>query len=874
MSDFSSLSDADLLARYKAAKGTSNPADFAQAYGPAAARAAEKLGVNPQVLLGQWGLETGWGKSIIPGTHNLGNIKDFSGGGTAATDNMTGSRDKYRAYASPDAFADDYTDLISRKYPSAIGAKTPEQFAAALKAGGYAEDPNYAAKVVKATQMTQPKGLIQRGVEAIIPSANAAEKSPFEGMSDDELLAAYQKAKGSTAEKRAPTDVEKIIQRVAAVTSPAGGLVDAATGGKMSVGAARGFKDIADTGAELLAKGYDKLTGSGPNVSGLVTGQPVGEYARLKAENEAGKADFGNTYGDSTAAKFGRLSGQVVGTYPVGGVLGAPLKAMAPAGSILNRLGTALATSGATTGAPVAQGIAPAVGNMLLRSLGGAGAGAAGAALIDPNAATTGAVVGAALPPALAGVKAVANTAGSLVRPFTARGQDRIVADTLREFSTDPAAARAAMQSTPAVVPGSAPTAATASGDAGIAALSRSMQNASPDFAADLAARQTAQNQARTAALEGIAGNTGKIDLAKAARDASTGPMREAVLDAAGKVPSDDILKSIDRLIAKPGNAGELSQQALNKFRDRIAKLSTDGVIDARALYEVRKDINTLLGGKLQGEAGNLRYASGQLGNVKSLIDDAIDQASRRVAAPAGPVAGAPLSASREIVPFVPSTEVGMPRVNSLALRPGGQVGPVLSGAADEAASAARPTWRGYLQSYADQSIPIRQMEKLDDILKTVQTGTVDSQGGAILSAAKLNNLLKNQGSDLVKDLSPQQLQILRNIQADLNAGQIASNVGRAVGSNTVQNLAQNQLLQSAFGNTLGGSTAARSTLGRLLQLPYGAANKQIQERLGNALLNPQEAAALLADPQKNALLQALTQSQLPYKAAPAISAR
>jgi flagellum-specific peptidoglycan hydrolase FlgJ len=62
-----------------AARKTSTPEEFAEVYGPAAQRAAKALNVDPQVLLGQWGLETGWGKSVIPGTNNLGNIKDFAG---------------------------------------------------------------------------------------------------------------------------------------------------------------------------------------------------------------------------------------------------------------------------------------------------------------------------------------------------------------------------------------------------------------------------------------------------------------------------------------------------------------------------------------------------------------------------------------------------------------------------------------------------------------------------------------------------------------------------------------------------------------------------------------------------------------------------
>ena len=52
---------------------------FEQQYKDVAQRTAAKLGVPAEGLLAQWGLETGYGKSIIPGTNNLGNIKDFSG---------------------------------------------------------------------------------------------------------------------------------------------------------------------------------------------------------------------------------------------------------------------------------------------------------------------------------------------------------------------------------------------------------------------------------------------------------------------------------------------------------------------------------------------------------------------------------------------------------------------------------------------------------------------------------------------------------------------------------------------------------------------------------------------------------------------------
>lgn len=125
---------------------------FAEQYGPAAERAAASLGVDPNLLLAKWGHETAWGKSVIPGTNNLGNIKAVgSQPGVAATDNMTGSRDNYMSFANPEAFADHYAGLINKRYQGAVGAGADvSKFAAGLS--GYAEDPKYATKLGAAYQ--------------------------------------------------------------------------------------------------------------------------------------------------------------------------------------------------------------------------------------------------------------------------------------------------------------------------------------------------------------------------------------------------------------------------------------------------------------------------------------------------------------------------------------------------------------------------------------------------------------------------------------------------------------------------------------------------------------------------------------------------
>jgi endonuclease YncB( thermonuclease family)/flagellum-specific peptidoglycan hydrolase FlgJ len=129
---------------------------FMKQVGPQAERVAQQLGVPVDAVIGQWGLETGWGKSVIPGTNNFGNIKDFSknGNGVAAKDNMNGSVDKYRKYNDADGFANDFSTLLgNRRYAGALNTQDAQAYFSGLKAGGYAEDPNYVQSGTRAANM-------------------------------------------------------------------------------------------------------------------------------------------------------------------------------------------------------------------------------------------------------------------------------------------------------------------------------------------------------------------------------------------------------------------------------------------------------------------------------------------------------------------------------------------------------------------------------------------------------------------------------------------------------------------------------------------------------------------------------------------------
>lgn len=630
-----------------------------------------------------------------------------------------------------------------------------------------------------------------------------------------------------------PDQVQAVAaQHIASLTQPAPAAAPAPPNDPgMLVGSAAG-----------IARGFSRMPG---NIGGAIASlfPSVDLYKRQRQQFDQSMQSLDKTGGDALSYKVGDVAGQVASTLPVGGVVAAPVKALANAGvatKVLAPLAEAIATGGSRAG-----GLAGAAG-LGARTAGGAINGAASAAAVNPDDAGIGAVVGGLLPGAAGLVKRGAQGVGSVFRPFFQGGQENIVGSALRQFATDPVAARQAMANTAEVIPGSAPTAVAASGDIGLAGLSRTLQSTSPAYAAELASRQGAQNAARTAALEAVAGNVGKISTAKEARDAATAAMRDSALEAAGQVPGNALLSRLDSMMGRPDNAGRLVQQALGGIRNQVAGLvDKAGNIDARALYAVRKDINDILGGKLQGEAGNLKFASGQLIGVKDAIDNIIEMAGRRV----------PMSSGRDVVPL------------GGALAPPGPV----------SAGPARTGWKDYLQEYARQSVPINQMERLQEVLQRIQTGSVDSQGSLVLSAAKLNNLLKNEGQDLIKELAPEQLDLLRRLASDLNAGQLAQTAGRSVGSDTVQKLGSNNILQASLGSKIGGSTPARSTLGRLLELPYGRSDKQMVEMMGQAMLDPTMAARLMSDPKTAKALALFSQSSLPrlaYQAGPLLGAQ
>ena len=94
----------------------------------AAAQVSQKTGIPAQIIYGQWEHETG----------------NFNNRGARELNNFAGLREKsgeYKKFGSMQEFAEFFAAYIPRKYgDAATSARTPEQYAMALKKGGYYED--------------------------------------------------------------------------------------------------------------------------------------------------------------------------------------------------------------------------------------------------------------------------------------------------------------------------------------------------------------------------------------------------------------------------------------------------------------------------------------------------------------------------------------------------------------------------------------------------------------------------------------------------------------------------------------------------------------------------------------------------------------
>lgn len=576
--------------------------------------------------------------------------------------------------------------------------------------------------------------------------------------------------------------------------------------GNLVAGAVRGAGSIGATLLWPIDKATDIIKGDrGPTVTGLVTGkQPLSRNEERRQAMDDGLRTLG-AEPDSLVYKGGKLLGELAGTAGAGGAVARGAAVVAPrlaASPIGTKVVESIASNGFRTGAPAATTFAGKAADLGIRAAGGAAAGGAAAGLVNPNDAGTGAIVGGLMPPAISGIGAAgrygANAARSLVQPFTEKGQNEIAQNVIRRFAQGGPTALNASE----IVPGSVPTLAEATGNAGLATLQRGARDLRPNAFVEREGQNTA---ARSALFDKLAGDQAGIDAAKISRDDAA----EALY---GKAFAADAMRRDLAKSAKEARAPFVGAGLSGAGED----LATPGLRELAQRPQFRQateDAKRLAANKGHNIKDPLQSLEG-LHYVKLALDDMMN----------------------------PAAATAMGRNASAA------VGDMRNKLADEIAKVS-PLYGNARQTYAEMSPQITAMETLQGLKLT------DAQGNITLS--KVQNAIRNLEADLnkkgisgAKALSKDQLKGLYSIRDDL-LRQANLGLGKSAGSNTYQNFSTNNALNSFLGNTLtrlADKVGIGGIVGQAGKLAYSGPDEAIRNKLVDMMLEPKLAVPGLLD--------------------------
>lgn len=396
-------------------------------------------------------------------------------------------------------------------------------------------------------------------------------------------------------------------------------------------------------------------------------------------------------------------------------------------------------------------------------------------------------------------LSAGAQGAKAIVEPFTTGGRENIAARTMQRFAGNADEAAKAAAGATELVPGSMPTLAEATGDPGLAQLQRAIGSTDPQTTAALAARESANRAARISAINGIAGDDATMAAAKAQRKNVASYLYKQAMDAGINV-DEKSLGSLANILNKD-SADQAWQRAL----------------------QIARENGEDLGGAIEITPKHLQY-------LKQGYDDLLDTS--------GPMSSigkneraAVMKTRDKLVNWLQETV---------------------------------PAYRAADRAYALNSGPIDRMKAgqylKDKLIPALGDFGAERESPQALALALRNDLKSGKiatgfGERGLSDvLLPSQMKTVENIARDLARKANAQNSGKAIGSNTAQNLASQNLLRRTLGpmgmpDSWMEETILPALMGpaRLAQFAYNAMPEQkIQQLLADAVLDPKLAAKLL----------------------------
>lgn len=559
------------------------------------------------------------------------------------------------------------------------------------------------------------------------------------------------------------------------------------------------------SGAKPAPKQYD-----------LVNGQtvPTGSPAAKAAQSPLSNSDTQNFLAGAGKATYdlGRGAGQMVGLTSRQDVADSRARD-APL------MKTKAGFAGDITGS-IAD-LLPAAFIPGANTMAGAAAIGAGGGLLQPSA-STGETVGntllggAAGPASLAlgrGVGALYQGAKAALTPLFKGGAEDIASRTLQSFAGGPEAARAAaaeLQNAPAALPGVKPSMGELTSNGGLAQLQRTLQN-NPETTALMTARDQANRGAMTGAIDQMAGTPAQRATNVGLRKDFSRPYYEQAAEA--QVPVDDNLQKI------------LGRPSMQKAWDRASQLAAENGEELQT-----PQMAAAMGKPFQVPGAPPLLSGKAVQYLRMGLSDLADT---------GPAQG---MGSHEAT-----------AVRSTLSDLNGWIGKNV------------PALKQADQMYAFGSRPINQADIAGQLRDKLVPALGDFGNVPRLNANSFASGVRNgdqiaanvtgrSGATLEGALNPQQTTTIRQIGEQLARRANASELGKAAGSNTAQNLAGQNVLRQFLGplglpdSTIG--RAAQSFLGKSVMRPYAfaaqAAEPDVLQSLAGASLDPQRAAQLL----------------------------
>ena len=481
------------------------------------------------------------------------------------------------------------------------------------------------------------------------------------------------------------------------------------------------------------------------------------------------------------------------------------------------RAGELLGT--AATALPLA--LAPGANTLLGAGLYGAGYGALQPAESGGERISNIALSGIGSAAVTGAVKAGPALYNAFVSPFTKKGQEGIALDTISRFASDKNAL--SRMNVDELIPGSKPTLAETTGDAGIAQLQRAAQAASPETANLMAANKATRLQARKDALMTVAGTHDDKAFFEAARDMTASRLYgDAFKDTLTPDRIKAVAPDVKDLLARP------SVQSAKNGALRLAK--EEGEVLTQA---------DLRGGSLKG----LHY-------MKRDLDSQISKAKA--------------SGDNNLARVLIGTQDKLVGVMQ-------KLSPKYAEAMAEYQSASKPINAMEIGKYL--------YEKLIPALSDLGAERITPQGFA-KALSEGDEMAKKatgfKGARLVDILTSEQMNTLINLGQDLGREAGATARGAVPGSPTAQYLSGRNAIRQILGplGLPGGwaeSVFAQTIAGRGISAIARPAENAVQNTLGRFLVNPGDAQAAAAAAQSRNMPM-IPLSNIANKALPPIS--